>query len=307
MNLLKSLAVAVVALLSLSAPDTDAEAESTLRVAYAGSMGVVMDRFLGPQFAEANAAQYQGIGQGAYGLAHLLVSKTQQADVFVSITPGPIKILQQAGLVGEAIPVASTQMVIAYSPKSRMVAQFDAAAAGKIPFWQVMKSPDLKFGRTDPLVDPQGQNIVFTLLLAERYYRQPGLAAEVLGDVQNAQQIFAEPSILSRLESGQIDASSGYEAAVRSHHLPYIKLPDEINLSNPTLQADWYDKVHFTIGSPDGKQQELSVQPLVYYAAVLKNARDPGLAQKFVDFMQDPVGQKILEDNGYAPPKGGKI
>ncbi len=305
MTFLKSLAGAAVALLCLST--VGARADSTIRVAYAGSMGVVMDRFLGPQFAEANAAQYQGIGQGAYGLARLLASKTQQADVFVSITPGPVKVLQQAGLVDEAVPVASTLMVIAYSPKSRLAAQFDAAAAGRTPFWQVLESADLKFGRTDPVVDPQGQNIVFTMLLAERYYQQPGLAAKVLGEVQNTQQIFAEPSILSRLESGQIDASSGYEAAVRSHHLPYIALPDEINLSNPAMQADWYDKAHFTVRAADGTPQELSVQPLVYYAAVLKNAASPDLAAKFVAFLQTPAGLKILEDNGYAPPKGGKI
>lgn len=305
MKLLKSL-LALLAVCLISAGGA-AHAQSTIRVAYAGSMGVVMDRFLGPQFSSANNAQYQGIGQGAYGLARLLAAKTQQADVFVSITPGPIKILQQAGLIDEAVPVASTQMVIAYSPKSPLAADFEAVSAGRMPFWQIMENPALKFGRTDPIVDPQGQNIVFTMLLAEQYYQRPGLAAKLLGDVQNTQQIFAEPSILSRLESGQIDASSGYEAAVQSHHLPYLKLPDEINLSNPSMQADWYDKAHFSVQNADGKKQDLSVQPLVYYAAVLKNASSPDLARKFIQFMQDPAGQKILEDNGYAPPKGGKI
>lgn len=305
MTFLKSFGAAIAVWLSLA--NVCAHAEQTIRVAYAGSMGVVMDHFLGPQFSAANGAQYQGIGQGAYGLARLLAAKTQQADVFVSITPGPVKLLEQAGLVDEAVPVASTEMVIAYSPKSRFAPQFEAVAAGKLAFARLMGNPDLTFGRTDPAVDPQGQNIVFTMLLADRYYQQPGLSSTLLGDVQNPRQIFAEPSILSRLESGQIDASSGYEAAVKSHHLPYLKLPDEINLSNPTLQAEWYDKVHFSIQGPDGKQQDLSVQPLVYYAAVLKNAANPDLARKFVDFLQDPNGRKILEENGYAPPKGGKI
>ena len=99
------LAVAMLAMGLVQA--TLAWADGTIRVAYAGSMGVVMDRFLGPEFAKTTGAEYQGVGQGAYGLARLLAAKQMQADVFVSITPGPIKVLQDAGLIGEAVPVAT--------------------------------------------------------------------------------------------------------------------------------------------------------------------------------------------------------
>src|SRR5215210_9234264 len=95
------------------------QAADAFRVAYAGSMGVVMDRFIGPAFAKANGVEYQGIGQGSYGLARQIEGKLLQADVFLPITPGPVEIVQKAGLIGPAVPVASTQMVIAYSPKSR--------------------------------------------------------------------------------------------------------------------------------------------------------------------------------------------
>lgn len=286
---------------------TAARAEDTIRVAYAGSMGVVMDRFLGPEFAQANGTQYQGIGQGAYGLARLLAAKQLQADVFVSITPGPVKVLQDAGLVSEAVPVASTQMVITYSPKSQFAAQLKEAAAGKMPWWRVLETPGLRFGRTDPAVDPQGQNIIFTLLLAQQYYHQPNLVSKILGTYQNPEQIFTEPSLLSRLEGGQLDASSGYQSAAISHHLPYISLPDEINLSNPNMIADWYSKVHYSIKLPSGKETNLSTQPLVFYAAVLKTAPDPATATKFLQFLESPEAQNVFKENGYAEPKGGKI
>src|SRR5262249_19697979 len=158
------LAVALVAAV-LSQVST-ARAGETIRVAYAGSMGVVMDRVLGPAFEKAHGVQFQGIGMGAYALARLLAAQQQQADVFRHITPGPVKIVQEAGMLGEAVPVASTQMVITYSPKSRFASQCEAAVAGKTPWWQVLQSPGLHFGRTDPATDPQGQNIIFTMLLA---------------------------------------------------------------------------------------------------------------------------------------------
>jgi molybdate/tungstate transport system substrate-binding protein len=286
---------------------TTALAEGTIRVAYAGSMGVVMDRFLGPEFGKTNSAQYEGIGQGSYGLARLLAAKQIQADVFVSVTDGPIRVLEKAGLVDRAVPIASTQMVIAYSPKSRFATQLKAAADGKPPWWQVLETPGLRFGRTDPTTDPQGRNIIFTMLLAQRYYRQPDLVSKTLGPYQNPAQIFSEPSLLSRLESGQLDASSGYQSATKSHHLPYILLPDEINLSNPAMDAAWYSKAHFTMTLRTGKGATLSPEPLVFYAAVLKNAPDPSLAAKFVQLLQSPEGQKALQDNGYAPPSGGDV
>jgi hypothetical protein len=127
-----------------------AQTAEVLRVAYAGSMGVVMDRFIGPAFAKANGVEYQGIGQGAYGLARQLEGKLLQADVFVPITPGPIEILKSAGTIGPAVPVASTQMVVAYSPKSKFVTDFEAAAKGEKNWYEVLQTPGLRFGSTRP-------------------------------------------------------------------------------------------------------------------------------------------------------------
>jgi len=284
-----------------------AHAADVFRVAYAGSMGAVMDRFIGPAFAKANGVEYQGIGQGAYGLARQLEGRLIQADVFVPITPGPLDIVKKAGMIGPAVPVASTQMVIAYSPKSKFVPEFEAGAQGKKPWYEVLQTSGLRFGRTDPATDPQGQNIIFTMLLAETFYKQPGLTDKILGGYQNPQQIFTEPSLLSRLEAGQIDASSGYLSAATSHHLPFITLPDEINLSNPEMEAKWYKTVQYSIKLPSGKETTPNTQPLVFYAAVLKDSKQPALAEKFVQFLQSPEGQKLFRDNGYSQPKGGPI
>ncbi|MGE0106021.1 MAG: extracellular solute-binding protein, partial [Thiomonas sp.] len=243
----------------------------------------------------------------AFGLAHLIAAKQINPDVFVSITPGPIEVLQKAGLIDTAVPVASTQMVIAYSDKSKFAADFKAAAAGKMPWYEVLQKPGIHFGRTDPAVDPQGRNIVFTMLLAQEFYKQPGLADKILGKVENEQQIFTEPSLLSRLESGQLDATSGYLSAVISHKLPYIKLPGEINLSDPAMIEKWYSKVHFDIKLPNGKTDTLSTQPLVFYAAVLKNAPNPKAGAAFVKLMTSAEGQALFKQYGYSAPKGGDL
>lgn len=273
------------------------------RVAYAGSMGAVMDLHLGPAFAKAQKVNYQGEGQGAYGLAHLIAGHKLRTDVFVSITPGPIEVLMKAGLVKEAYPVASTAMCIAYSPNSPYAKDFEKAAAGKMPWYKVLQMPGVRFGRTDPKTDPQGQNIVFTFMLAEKYYHQPDLVKNILGPVENQQQIFTEASLLARLKSGQMAASSGYLSAVKSLHLPYITLPDQINLSDPAMSKDWYSKVHFTL-NVDGKAKTVHTQPLVFYAAVPSDAPDPKLGMAFIHFMTSPQGQAMFKETGYSAPKG---
>ncbi|MDE1167797.1 MAG: extracellular solute-binding protein [Pseudomonas sp.] len=286
-----------------------AQADDTIHVTYAGSMGVVMDKALGPTFAAREHLTYQGQGEGAYGLARMLASKKVVADVFVSITPGPIDILKQAGLVDQAVPVASTRMVIAYNPKSPFAPALAASQASdaKQPWWQVLQTPGLRFGRTDAATDPQGQNIIFAVKLAEKYYQQPGLADRVLGEVQNPRQVFGEGGLLTRLEAGQVDAASGYESATISAKLPYIVLPDEINLSNPAFAMAWYDTVSLTLPGKDGQPQTLKPQPLVFYAAVLKNAPNAAQAKAFVAYLQSPVGQQLFEANGYGKPKGGAL
>jgi molybdate/tungstate transport system substrate-binding protein len=274
-----------------------------LRVAYAGSMGVVMDDAAGPAFAKAHNATYQGTGQGSYALAHLLAAHQIQADVFVTITPGPMQVLKQAGLVTGAVPVASTQMVISYSPQSRFAADFAAASQGKKTWYDVLSEPGLRLGRTDPSIDPQGANVLLTLQLAQTYYHKPGLMQAIAGDPQNPAQIFTEPSLMSRLEAGQIDASISYLSAAQSHHLPTITLPDQINLGDPGMQTPWYDRAAITLSN--GKT--LRVQPLVFYAAALSNAQQPQLARDFVAFLQSADGQKLFQDHGYSPPRGNAL
>lgn len=280
-----------------------AQTKPVLRVAYAGSMGVLMDNAAGPAFANTHHASYQGIGQGSYALARLLAAHQLQADVFVTITPGPMQVLQQAGLVSHAVPVASTQMVVIYSPHSRFAADFAAASRGEKKWYEVLGEQGLRLGRTDPAVDPQGANVLLALQLAADYYHQPDLMKTIAGTPQNPAQIFTEPSLMSRLEAGQIDAAIGYLSAAQSHHLPTIALPDQINLGDPAMQKPWYDRATLTLDN--GKT--LRVQPLVFYAGVLSNAQQPALARDFVAFLQGAQGQALFREHGYSAPRGDDL
>jgi len=269
-----------------------AQERTPLDVAYAGSMGSMME---GPVKAAAASLgiEMRGRAQGSDALAQLIVGGTIPVDVFIPVTPGPMMTVLKAGKAQHAIPLARTEMVIAYSPKSGF-----AEAFASQPWYEVLQQPGVRFGRTDPATDPQGRNIIFTMQLAETYYKQPGLAKKILGGTVNASQIFSEPTVEARLQSGELDAASAYKTQPGPFDLPFIALPDEINLGNASMHA-LYDAASLDL---NGKTYH--PQALVYYAATITGSPHADKAAAFVQWFLSPAGQAILRKYAYDPPAG---
>jgi len=269
---------------------------AALDVAYAGSMGSMMEGPIKASAAQSLKLEFRGRAQGSSALAQLIVGGSIQPDVFIPVTPGPALAVLRAGKATSARPVAHTEMVIAYSPKSRFASRFEAAARGKEDWWKILLEPGLRFGRTDPITDPQGRNIIFTMMLAAKAYKQPYLVEKVLGPAINERQIFAEPTVMARLQSGELDASSAYKIQPGPMNLRYLPLPREVNLSGQSVQAGNPD-VTLSVGG-----KTYSPEPLIYYAAVLKDAPNPTGAAAFAEWLEGREGQAIFHQFGYDPP-----
>src|SRR5229473_7218068 len=120
------------------------ESTTPLQVAYAGSMGSMMDGGIRPAIAKALRAELQGRAQGSTGLANLIVAGSIRPDVFISVTPGPMRTVLKAGKAENAIPIARTEMVIAYSPKSRFARDFaQYNQPGSRAWLQILETPGL--------------------------------------------------------------------------------------------------------------------------------------------------------------------
>ena len=268
-------------------------------LAFAGSMGAVMNGPIRAAAAKDLGIALRGRAQGAYGLAHLIVGGSIRPDAFVSVTAGPMALLFKAKKAAEALAVARTEMVIAYSPKSRFAARFAAAAKpGGEPWWKILESPGLRFGRTDPHTDPLGVNTLFLFQLAARHYGTPDLLARVLHGTVDPAQIFPEPQVMARLQSGQIDAASAYATQPPPLHLPALRLPAAINLGDPARAAD-YDRAAVVIGG-----KTLKPSPLVFYGAALTTAKDPALARHFIHWLRSPAIAAIFKRYHYDLPDG---
>lgn len=287
---------ALAAASALAALPRRALAQTTpLDVAYAGSMTSLME---GPvkAAAERRGIAFQGRAQGSNALANLIASGSLRPDVFVSVTASPMRTVLAAGKAKTAVPVARTSMVIAYSPRGPLAAQLGAAGKrGAAPWWRVLETPGTRFGRTDPGTDPQGRNIIFVMQLAAAYYAQPDLAQRILGADQNPAQIFEEPTVEARLQSGELDAAAAYRLQPAAFGLPYVALPAQIDLSDDRRRAD-YERATLAL---DGKTYH--PEPLVYYAAVLDDAAHPQQAAAFVAFLAGSDGRELLRRANYDP------
>ena len=301
MNRRNLIASAVAALAASRATRAFTQDLTTLDVAYAGSMGSMMEGPIKSAVASELGISMRGRAAGSDALAKLIVGGSIGADVFVPVTPGPMLTVIEAGKSQIGTPIARTEMVIAYSPKSRFAKQLDDAARnvpGAMPWYAVLAQPGFRFGRTDPATDPQGRNILFTLQLAQTYYRQPGLLQKIAGAAINTAQIFSEPTVEARLQSGELDAASAYKIQPGPFNLPYIALPDEINLGNQSMHEQ-YQKAALTLNAKTYRPQAL-----VYYASVIAGTPHAAKASAFVSFLTGAAGQAILRRYAYDAPAG---
>lgn len=295
------IAMAIILAISLASV-RGTNAAQPLRVLYAGSLVALMEHDLGPAFAKtAGGMTVQGRAGGSVALAHMILDGLQTPDVFISADPVVNRLLQRTGS-GPSAPwfftFASTTMVLAYSPASRFAPAFRDAAAGHRAWYEVLSSPGLRLGRTDPRLDPKGYRTILTLELAERLYHRAGLVKSLLGAPENPAQTFPEEALVGRLESGQLDAGFFYLTEVKEQKLPYVTLPDAINLGNPAM-AKSYAEAAYT----DSKGAVHRGAPILYTVTIPSTVRNLSGAIEFIQFLYQPAGRRIIESHGLLPSR----
>jgi molybdate/tungstate transport system substrate-binding protein len=237
-----------------------------VNVLYAGSLVNLMEHGVGPAFDKATGDTFKGFGGGSNGLANQIKGKLRHGDVFISATPKVNDALMgstNGDWVAWYITFAQSPLVIGYSPSSRFAADLKSK-----PWYEVLREPGIRIGRTDAKLDPKGALTVQLLDKAEQVYHQPGLAQAVLGAPDNPEQVRPEENLVGRLQSGQIDVGFFYSTETSDLKIPAIPLPQEVALS------------------------------AVYTVSVLRDAADPIAAAKFVNFLLSAPGQAVMKEHG---------
>lgn len=275
-----------------------ADTKQSIDVLYAGSMTKAMEDGIQPAFLRQTGIAISGEGAGSAALAQMIESGERQADVFISASPT----VNETVLMGQGnhnaarwfVTFARDSLVIAYSPRSRFADRFAKAAAGQLPWYQVLEQPGVRLGRTDPKIDPKGLSTIYLFELTSSFYHQPDLAAKILGGAENPSQVFPEESLLAQLTSGQLDAVIAYRHEAVEWGVPYVALPNAINLSDPAEAA-----VYRTATYRDASGKLTRGSPIVFTITIPATVQHLNSAEAFVKFLLSPAGQSVLSKQGF--------
>ncbi|HVB77957.1 MAG TPA: extracellular solute-binding protein [Candidatus Nitrosotalea sp.] len=273
-----------------------ARRSGTADVAYAGSLQLLMESKLGPNFSARSGYAYRGRGAGSFALAREIESGEIAPNVFASVGPAPITQLEPK-LTRWYVQIASSPIVVVYNPQSRFAPVLSAVAHGQRPLadlFSVLAQRGFMLGRTNPDTDPQGQAFYEMVELAQSSLQLPaGSVTRILGALDNPAQVFEETALEARLQAGQLDAASAYLSQAVQLHLPYIALPATLNFGNPAAAAAYA-----------GASLRLSNGTTVHGAPLVVDVTqltgtDAAAAAAFVAYLLSPAARASFKAAGY--------
>ncbi len=184
---------------------------------------------------------------------------------------------------------ATNAITFVYTEKSKFESEITPRN-----WYQVLGRPGVQIGRSNPDTDPSGYQTVQMLSLAEKFYKQPGLAAAILANAPKTNMRDTETELIAALESGQIDYLAIYVSDARQHRFKYLDLPPQINLSDAKYAASY---ARVSIRTVNGA---LTAAPIVYAVTVPNNAAHPNWALKYLRFLIGADGRNTMKRNGFG-------
>lgn len=184
---------------------------------------------------------------------------------------------------------ARNRMVLAHTPRSRHADSIDAHN-----WWRILLSPGVESGHADPNVDPAGYRALLVFQLAERYYREPGLAKRLRRAVPSRNVRPKSADLVALLETGELDYAWEYESVARGASLQFVPMPDSMSLGAMRDSAFYATASLRVVGRSPTDSITVRGEPIMYALSIPKNAPHPALAERFVRFLLSDDGRRVL-------------
>ena len=280
-------------LLLLSGSCSSAASKGDLIIFHAGSLSIPFK-----QISQAFTEKYPEVhiyreAAGSRTCARKITDLGKPCDVMASADYTVIDTLLIPDFADWNISFATNEMAIMYRP--------DSAFAGEIngQNWpEILLRKGVAYGHSDPNADPCGYRSQITWQLAEKYYNIPGLYTKLQNNCPLGNIRPKETDLMALLESGELDYLFIYRSICEQQKMPFVVLPDEINLKS-AAQKKFYSQASVRIsGKKPGEYMTKTGKPMVYGITVCKKAPNREAALLFVEFLIGPEGRKIMKENG---------
>jgi molybdate/tungstate transport system substrate-binding protein len=179
---------------------------------------------------------------------------------------------------------ARNRMVVAYTPRSRHAAEISQNS------WpRILRAKDVEVGRTDPNLAPVGYRTMLMLKLAQKFYREPGLANALLANAPPRNMRANAAELAALLSSGELDYIYDYQSVAEANGFRFVTLPPQIDLSDPA-RARLYDGVSVRVRGSTGRDSvEFHGAPIVYGLSIPRNAPHARAALAFLEYLESPA------------------
>ena len=240
-------------------------------------------------FAAHSGSKYQQEPGSSLEIARRLTELHRTTDVLLLADPDVFPKLLVPRYVRWYAVFARNRIVLAYVPGSKGSDRINADN------WRrIITEPGVQVGRSDPNTDPSGYRTLLTMQLAERYYEDPGLYRRLLAAAPERNVRPREADQVALLQTHELDYVWTYQNLAENDGLKYIKLPDGIDLGNPSDSAMYARVSTRVVGAHQGDTVTMRGAPVLFGLSVPQGSEHPGLAQRFVAFLLSPAGKRLL-------------
>lgn len=209
---------------------------------------------------------------------------------------------------------ATNELVLCYTERSKFAKEIN-----RKNWFEVLRREGVKWGFSNPNLDPCGYRTLMALVLSSEYYGKPSIL-ELLKESSpvkvekrgggylvtvpenfkpKSKNLVVRPkavSLLGLLESGAIDYAFEYRSVALQHNLKFVELPPQVNLSELK-----YEKLYRRVKVKLGNGKVIEGGTIAYGIAAVNGAPHPKEARMWVDFVTSPKGAEILKSSFQKP------
>ena len=268
--------------------DTPA-AEGPLVVFTAGSLARPMRTAL-DSFASQTGVRYELESAGSLETARKLTELGKTPDVIALADEDVFPKVLIPAHVSWYVRFAENRIVLAYTDRSRHAADIDTTN-----WWQILHSPGMEIGRSNPDLDPSGYRTLMVFQLAERHYGAAGLAKSLEKAAHPRNMRPKEIELVALLASGDLDYAWFYESMARASGVRYVQLPPAIDLGSADLGATYAEASVRVVGASARDTVTMTGAPIRYAFSIPDKAPHPALAGRFAEFLLSDRGRMALQ------------
>jgi len=290
-----------------------------LVVCHAGSLSEPL-RELEKIFEEKYGVDVVRIARGSVEVVRMVTDLHKRCDVVAVADYRLIPMYMMPKYAKWYIAFARNDVVIAFTNKSKYA---EEALRHPQKIFDILSRPDVRYGFSNPNMDPCGYRAVGIIALASLYYKNetilrelllskiPGVKVRMINgtlhiyipatfELPTGSRLVIRPKsvdLISLLQAGDLDYAFEYRSVAIQKKLLFVELPPELNLGDPRYDK-WYSRVvvHILHGTP--KEREIVMKSIVYGVTVPTTCVECDLALEFVKLLLSKTGREVFERLG---------